>query len=1173
MAIHRFVVAPWVEPVQVEISRFTPTMGEETSGAWWQDYFVEGSWQRNSPKVLETPRGILVFKNWEQLSDTRWRISPLTILIPQGDSSGTATGNGTSESTAGHVPARRAIFVENPQGAEIQFREAIDLTSGKPPPPVVGGQLNGPIRIYAPPRASGEDELLIDTRDLRIDRKMISTTQAVTMKIGRSRIEGRDLSIHLDNSLLATGDKPGPKEEAPFEGLDFLELIYVDRVDIDLPPGGMFGNSQTDELERANMTARAEVLCDNAFRFDFHRSQATLSGNVRLRHMVTGLPEDIFQSETLNLHFKWQGEWSIDTIEAMGANGVAVDDPTRWVRLEAPSLKARGQGRWFKLDMNQGRVAIANHLPAIPATDSAQVYLQQDSMQVWSPEIEYESEMLKGDRIRKSNQNVDTSSVVGSDAKASQPPTRLGKLWSAGPGQALLAAEGGDQWRLSWAESLQLQPEGEYDRLSVVGSANARSETQGRFSAEKLDVLLASLSPEIVEELAANQPGNKPNSVVPKWLHATGKTIIHSPQLRAQVSDIQVWFSYPDIEAVEGLLKDESPQGRTARLARNQPIRRAAVASSQPAQTAASPIGTALSGLAGVARSVGGDGLQMTPNNNSANNLAASRGPSVGESSLGNPIPMPGRFAVNQTAALPELPMNVTGDTLIAKVSNSQLGTVIEDLLLSGMVTVTRDQVSSDSAMPLTITGNELRIDTSDGGQLDATVSGTPAKLAIGDAALSGPEVRFNQRSQTVWIDKPGVFRLPVSAMRDMSSSKGAPSVASNGLGRFASTATSPAPQLLPGVGTPNRESWIEPPEVAWNGRMVFDGRVARMDGGVQITGRVQTDIDTIWHLMGNASEMRVELKAPVRLAASTTPEDGTSQSGNAEVNRISLMDRVDIKAAQTDSRGNRRSIEHLQVPELVFIVPEERFVSTGPGEVRSRRIAESNQNAATSEPFGTGRNASSASQISLQCVHLAFQGRMEGFIGKQQVTFYDRVEAILGDILTWESGLDVHKVDQLALGNTRMYCDELSIYNESSLTYNQAALRQNGQSNQTSWVVKGNGQVSVDSHNEKGHVSIQAQAVSYAGLYSKLSLEGSPGSPARVRQYDPRNITGNSQIETSISSGWINLKTGESQLGISRVTGDLESIQKGLNKQSPSAPNNTLVPSARDSYPLRGRN
>ncbi len=1156
MAVHRFVVAPWVEPVQVEISRFKPTMGEETSGAWWQDYFVEGSWQRNSPKVLETPKGILVFKNWEQLSDTRWRISPLTILIPQGDSSAATVGDGASEIEAANIPTRRAIFVENPQGAEIQFREAIDLTSGKPPPPVVGGQLNGPIRIYAPPRASGEDELLIDTRDLRIDRKMISTTQAVTMKIGRSRIEGRDLSIHLDNSLLATGDKLGPKEESPFEGLDFLELIYVDRVDIDLPPGGMFGNSQKDNPAIASSTARAEVLCDNAFRFDFHRSQATLSGNVRLRHMVTGLPEDIFQSETLNLHFKWQGEWSIDTIEAMGANGVAVDDPTRWVRLEAPSLKARGQGRWFKLDMNQGRVAIANHLPAIPATDSAQVYLQQESMQVWSPEIEYESEMLKGDRIQKNKQNADASAVGENVGKSPSTVTRLGKLWSAGPGQALLAAEGGDQWRLSWAESLQLQPEGEYDRLSIVGSANARSETQGRFSAEKLDVLLTSLSPEIVEELAANQPSNKPNSVIPKWLHATGKTIIHSPQLRAQVSDIQVWFSYPDIEAVETLLKNETPQGRTARLMRNQPIRRSAVASAQTPNAPTSPIGTALSGLAGVARSVGGDGLQIAQKNDLT----------------GNPIPMPGRFAVNQSATLPELPMNVTGETLIAKISNSQLGTVIDDLLLSGMVTVTRDQVSSDSAMPLTITGNELRIDTSDGGQLDATVSGTPAKLAIGDAALSGPEVRFNQRSQIVWIDKPGVFRLPVSAMRDMSSSKGAPSIASNGLGRFASTVTSPAPQLLPGVGSASRENWIEPPEVAWNGRMVFDGRVARMDGGVQLTGRVQTEIDTIWHLMGNASEMRVELKAPVRLAASTTPEDGTSPSGNAEVNRISLIERVDIKAAQTDTRGNRRSLEHLQVPELVFIVPEERFVSTGPVELRSRRIAESNQDAANSNPFGTGRSVPSGSQISLQCVHLAFQGRMEGFLGKQQVTFYDRVEALLGDILTWESGLDVHKVDQLPLGNTRMYCDELSVYNESTLTYNQAALLQNGQSKQTSWVVKGNGQVSVDSHNEKGHVSIQAQAVSYAGLYSKLSLEGSPGSPARVRQYDPRNMTGNSQIETSISSGWINLKTGESQLGISRVTGDLESIQKGLNKQNPTPPSK-LIQSARDSYPIRGRN
>jgi hypothetical protein len=351
----------------------------------------------------------------------------------------------------------------------------------------------------------------------------------------------------------------------------------------------------------------------------------------------------------------------------------------------------------------------------------------------------------------------------------------------------------------------------------------------------------------------------------------------------------------------------------------------------------------------------------------------------------------------------------------------------------------------------------------------------------------------------------------------------------------------------------------------------VFDGRVARMDGGVQITGRVQTDYDTIWHLMGTASEMRVELKSPVRLAAANAAEEVASPATNAEVDRISLIERVDIKAAQTDTRGNRRSLEHIQVPELVFVVPEERFVSTGPGELRSRRIADSNPNAGASNPFGTGRTVSSGSQINLQCVHLAFQGRMEGFIGKQQVTFYDRVESLLGDILTWESGLDVHKMDQLSLGNTRMYCDELSVYNESSLTYNRGALAQNGTGNQASWVVKGKGQVSVDSHTEDGHVSIQAQGVSYAGLYHKLSIEGAAGSPARVRRFDPRNTSGNSQIETSISSGWINLKTGESQLGVNRVTGDIESIQRGPNNKYPAAGPN-LVPSPRDSFPSGAR-
>jgi len=1132
-------------------SRFQPTMGEATSNAWWQGYFVEDAWQRKSPKVLETPKGILIFKNWEQLSDTRWKISPLTILIPQNDFSSPSDANSLAQNQALAPPTRRAIFVENPQGAEIQFREALDLTSGKPPPPVVGGQLNGPILIYAPPRASGEGELRIDTRDLRIDRKMITTTQSVTMKIGRSRIEGRDLSIHLDNNLLATGDRSATKEALPFEGLDFLELIYVDRVEIDLPPGGLFNNVDEATQKNSNLAAKAEVLCDNAFRFDFHRSQATLSGNVRLRHMVAGLPEDLFQSETLNLHFKWAGDWSIDTIEAIGANGVGTDDPLRWVRMDAPSLKAKGQGRWFKLDMNLGRVAIANHLPAVPATDSSQVYLQQDTMQVWSPEIEYESSALTRAAIERNDKDRKASADLDPSKDISSQPRRLGKLWAAGPGQALLAAEGNDQWRLSWAESLQLQPEGEYERLSILGSANARSTTQGRFSAEKVDILLSSLSEDLVNELAANQYGRKPSSVIPRWLHATGKTIVHSPQLRAQVSDMQVWFAYPDVEAIQSLLQNEGPDARQLRRERSRKS-----LTTTPAQPPSSAIGAAFSGLTEVASNVAG-GNSSVPSNSTYINVPSNAFKSVSA---------PGSLPLGQASVTTELPMNVTGETLIAKISNSQLGTVIDDLLLSGIVTVTRNQVSDDSLLPLTITGSQLRIDTSDGGQFDATIIGAPAKLSVGEASLTGPEVRFNQRSQTVWIDQPGVFRLPTSAFSQNAFMAGGIPSSPNPVGKYAST-SSTAPQLLSSGTNSGGETWLEPPEVAWNGRMVFDGRVARMDGGVQITGRVQTEVDTIWHLMGNASEMRVELKAPLRLAATPSSEIVSSPAQKSELERIRLIDRVDIKAAQTDSRGNRRSLEHLQVPELTLMVQQQSFVSTGPGEIRSRRIADSNTSSVASNPFGVASKVVPGAQVSLQCAHLVFQGRMEGYIGKQEVTFYDRVEALLGDILTWESSLDVHKIDQLPMGKTRMYCDELSVYNESSLTYNQAVLQQTNQSKQSSWVVKGNGQVSVDSQTEKGHVSIQAQSVSYAGLYSKLGINGSPGNPALVRQFDPRNGSGNAQVETRISSGWLNIKTGESQLGISSVTADVEKIQK--NAKQPEA---NRIQSPRDSYPLRGQ-
>ncbi len=596
LAAYRLLVVPWIEPTRAGPALIGPAGMSQVATPWWSYLFQEESWQRKQPKILETPQGIFLFEKWDKLSPDRWKLYPLTILIPQNDSKATIESNALS------LARRRAICIDSPQGAEIQFRDAVDWTSGRPPP-VIGGQLNGLIEIYSPPSegTSATDSLHIKTSDLRIDRRHIWTTKSISMSLGRSYVEGKDLSIYLDQDLLSAKDPSTNENDSPFSGLDNLELVYVDKVHIDLPDGGLFSEGLSDP---DNVTGRgkahAEAKCRGSFQFFFHESMARLSSRVELKHVLENFPiPDTFESDRLDLHFGWKEvanrsaeaganrDWSIDRIEAVGTQGMDPDDPTRWVRVEAPSIQSRGGSRWLRVDLSLGRVSMANHLPGQSPNSLSQAYLQRDAMLVWSPEIEYESQRL---RPTKTGDQANTSSAS------------LGRLWAAGPGWASVVAEDGDSWKLSWAKSLDMKPEGAVDRLTIDGSANARSERQGRFSAETVDIWLRTISDQIVRRVREQTGGYEPSSVVPERLHAAGTVIVHSPQLRAQFTDLQAWFQYPEIElAIKSLQQSpESGPGRqlveAPRQFTKQPVGNASTKSAS-----SSPLANAFSNLTTIA--------------------------------------------------------------------------------------------------------------------------------------------------------------------------------------------------------------------------------------------------------------------------------------------------------------------------------------------------------------------------------------------------------------------------------------------------------------------------------------------------------------------------------------------------------------------------------------------
>ncbi len=1089
---YRMFAVPYFEPTIQKKDRTWQTEKATSVDRWWANYFPVDDWRNKHPRILQTADGVLLFEAWEQLGPDRWRLEPLTIIMLQGKQGEPASTESRSN----------AVFVEAPHGAEIQFKHAIDWTTGRPPP-VVGGQLLGEIRIFSPPAAPGaKQNMLIETRDLRIDKRHIWTDQQVRIDFGDSRIRGRSLEIFLDKDLLSPQSNTASTGDTPFEGLDRMELIYVDEVHLGLANGGLWGNgskataTQTNSQPVNGPLASVDVFCRGSFHFDFHTSLAKIDDGVQVVHRVAGLPDDRFDCHLLSMHFDWSTPKSeasngssslrevnhaaVDRIEALGKETDDKKEISRLVRVDAPGIQARGNGRWLEVDLKNGQIAISNRLPGSIEAESDPAYLEKENVQVWSPEIRFQNSELALAKPKP-------ATPLTLEKNEQQP--RMGKVFADGPGQARMRTDDGDQWKLYWSNTLTLQPDGLEDRLTIDGSANASSDRQGSFSAEQLDLWLFQLSPAQSQRLLAQDPTRRPPQVLPNRIHASGDVIVKSPMLRAQIQDLQSWFVYP-------MLASDS---------------QSAPVLPPPQNLVRSP-------------------KQLTPIQPMPQNNSTGLG-QLATTQFG-PQPPP----ADKLTLKPKVPINVTGRTLKTRVVMVGNETSIDDLVIDGDVTLTREQISVTTPLPLTITGKMVRMNT-DGGNANVQISGQPAKIQIGSGWLEGPEITFNEREQLVEMKQPGFIVIPPEAMANRNS---------------ASTSTSKSASNI---------EWIEPIRIEWKGQLLFNGRVARVDGGVRLRGRAKTTEDTIWHMEGNAQELELVFSQPVSM--------GRNSSSDAQVRLIILRDQVDLRGAQTDLQGNRRSLEHLMLPQLDIDIIDQTLHGHGPGSLRSRRLAAANTKAL---PL---MNEPAKSSSGLASLHLVFVGKMEGEFGRGMVRFIDRVEAVDGPIQSWEDELNVQQIRQLGLNQKLITCNLLQIQNVDDLSWNRTSTTQADKSpSPSTWELEARDSVKLDGMSESGLYRLLAARVRYSSAQELLHIEGSAQQPAEITmQQSPTNAPGQNKIVVRSADYDVGSNTIRNAQ-IAQINVDIPSNFQGPNNGQtpapPKPPGSNSIPDPRALGPLR---
>ncbi|HEY2840476.1 MAG TPA: hypothetical protein VGJ26_15070, partial [Pirellulales bacterium] len=183
-------------------------------------WFKAGDWELISPKLIESPRGMLLFQEYETLKDGRLRVHPVTMLsIPEGPMS--------SEEER----YRRAVILQAPEGAILQFDSPVDLKQAKVGT-LTGGTLVGPITIRSDQREVGpQDDLWIVTRDVDLIGDRVVSKSSVEFRMGSNSGRGDELEMHLSPAASSKPKSNGPN----FGGIHSFELKR--NVRMSLQPG------------------------------------------------------------------------------------------------------------------------------------------------------------------------------------------------------------------------------------------------------------------------------------------------------------------------------------------------------------------------------------------------------------------------------------------------------------------------------------------------------------------------------------------------------------------------------------------------------------------------------------------------------------------------------------------------------------------------------------------------------------------------------------------------------------------------------------------------------------------------------------------------------------------------------------------------------------------------
>lgn len=531
--VYSYIVVPIVEPTLA--NRNGPPVNSPTPNPRKNPFahlFEDGDWELESPKIIETAQGTLIFLDYRPLDDGRLEIRPCTLIVFSAE----------TEDRQKIEQSARPVVMRASEGAILQFDEEVDLARGKLGR-LIGGRVLGDVRIFTAESApNAGDGFEFVTRNLQIERTKVYTTGDIKFRYGSSHGSGRDLTLNLSPAeAIADG---GAKRTA-IGKLESVQLTHVEEIYLQSAQHSILPDASPAKVTRQQPPVK--ITCDGPLRYSVERRMATFDQNVNVLRLVENSKPDRLNCKQLAVFLAKSGDKKTTPAKPAAsplASGnaveriVAVGEP---VVLDSPSQKAHTTAARFEYNLQTKQLLLQS------MNSGANILLKRGADEFTAPELHYE--MVEGHQ--------------------------LGKLWAPGPGKMttqLTSATGPRLFSANWKKEIRIRPQDGNQLISLTEQAQVDVENQGSFKADEIHFWLIEVPPSPDAKASSpdakvSPPDTKPSTtnpiasrVLPDRILATGKVQADSPQLSADVDRLEAWFQHVPAEIPQSPVKQLEPQ-------------------------------------------------------------------------------------------------------------------------------------------------------------------------------------------------------------------------------------------------------------------------------------------------------------------------------------------------------------------------------------------------------------------------------------------------------------------------------------------------------------------------------------------------------------------------------------------------------------------------------------